>query len=117
MKTNMVAPQDYRLGQSTSGGNSAPMGWSQVAQDDAHCARLRRIPKMPSNTVEVVGKPGHAIQASYWDHSFHSRKATRKEQAPKCKSNVEPGYHYKHNRKCPPKFKKTPNHIDRKSTV
>ena len=107
----MVAP--LRLGQSAHGGNAASKGWSQVAQNDAHCDRLRSNPKIPSKTVEVVGKPGHAIQASYQDHGFHSRKATRKEHAPKCRSKVDPGYHYKSNRKCPPKYKKTPNHMKR----
>ena len=89
----MVAPQ--RLGQSARGGIAASKGWSQVAQDDAHCARLRSNPKIPSKTVKVVGKPGHTIQASYQDHGFHSGKATRKEHAPKYRSKVEPSYYYK----------------------
>jgi hypothetical protein len=40
MKNNIVAPQE--LGRS-NGGTTASKGWSQVHQDDRHCARAHPV--------------------------------------------------------------------------
>jgi hypothetical protein len=105
MKTKMVSLQE--LGRST-GGETASKGWSQVNQDDHHCAWAHDISKHPPQTGGTVNRDGRRIQGSYKDHGFHSRKPTRKEQPPKCRSRVSPHFKIQMKKKCPPKSKKTP---------
>ena len=106
MKTNMVAPQE--LGRS-NGGTTASKGLSQVNQDDRHCAHAHPVPNS-LKTVDVVNKNGIQVHGSFKDHGFHSRKAARKEQAPKCRSKVAPRFKDPKSKKCPPTSKKTNPH-------